>query len=119
MLRRLLREREEKVARAQQLVDTADADERDMTDAERAEFAQLLGEGETDGEIAALDAKIEQVIGERERLRAAAEKQFGVKTEAQKPDESQESKRMKRSDFDKLDADARAAFIKGGGKLQD
>lgn len=119
MLRRLLREREEKIARAQQLVDTADAEERDMTETERAEFAQLFGEGETNGELAALDAKIEQVQGERERLRAAAEKKFDVKTEVQKPEESQDAKRMKRIEFDRLDVDARAAFIKGGGKLED
>lgn len=119
MLRRLLREREEKMARAQELVDTADAEERDLNETERAEFAQLLGEGEGGGEIAALDAKIEQVHGERERLRAAAEKKFGVKPEAQKPDESQDAKRMKRAEFDELDVDAQAAYIKGGGRVQD
>ena len=118
MLRELIKQRSEKVARAQELVDLADKEERDLTTDERAEFVKLLGEGESTGEVGALDGQIEQIQGEREKLRTAAEKQFGAQTEAQKPD-AQNSNAMKRADFNKLSPVAQAAFTKNGGKIED
>ena len=118
MLRNLLKARDEKVTHAQQLVDTADAEDRDLNEAERAELAQLLGEGDSTGEIGALDAQIEKIQEERARLKAAAEKKFIVSADAQKPD-SQVAGSMKRAEFGKMSPDAQAAFIKGGGKLVD
>lgn len=118
MLRELLKARAEKVARAQQLVDTADAENRDMNEAEREEFIRLLGEGDATGEISALDAQIERIQGERDRLRAAAEKKFTEGKGPEKPSNTGAS-HMKRVDFEKLDAQAQAAFIKSGGKIED
>lgn len=117
MLRNLLKTRADKVARAQELVANADNEERDLTDEERAEFTQLLGEGDSTGEIGALDIQIERIQGEREHLRTAAGKKFSS-TEAIKPDH-QAVNTMKRAEFDKLDGAAQAAFAKGGGKIED
>ena len=118
MLRNLLKARADKVARAQQLADTADKEARDFTDEERAEFVQLLGEAESTGEVGALDVQIEQIQGEREKLRAAAEKKFTVGPGPQKP-ENTSANSMKRADFEKLDDAAQAAFIRNRGKLED
>ena len=118
MLRNLLKARADKVARAQQLADTADKENRDFTDEERAEFVQLLGEGESTGEIGALDVQIKKIQGERERLRVAAEQKFTTGPGPQKP-ESTSANSMKRADFEKLDEAAQAAFIRGKGKLED
>lgn len=120
MLRELIKQRSEKVARAQALVEGADKETRDMNEAERKEFVQLLGEeaGKIGGEIGALDQQIEKISGERESLRAAAEKKLIVTTEAQKP-EGNTSNAMKRAEYAKLDQVAQAAYIKGGGKLED
>jgi capsid assembly protease len=120
-VRELLKQRSEKVARAQALVETADKEGRDFSEEERAEFVKLLGEGSAAGEIGALDAKIEQVQGEREKLRAAAAKSFGgspAGNESVKPD-GKGSNSMKRSEFDNLDPAARAAFVKNNGKIED
>ena len=122
-LRDLLKARADKVTRAQVIVDGADKEGRDLNEAERDEFTQLLGEGSTTGEIGALDTQIEKIQDEREKLRSAASKSFGLNAEsrtqdAEKPD-GQASSQMKRAEFDKLDQSARAAFIKGGGKVQD
>ncbi len=115
-LRDLINKRAALVDRAQALVDAADKDGRDMTEAERKEFNELMGAGDEQGQIGALDAQIEQIQGERSKLKAAAEKKFtGGKTE--KP-ESGDSV-MKRAEFDKLDAAAQGAFVRGGGKIQD
>lgn len=117
-LRELLKQRADKVARAQALVDASDKESRDFTEAERAEFNQLLGEGDSTGEIGALDAQIETIQAEREKLRLAAGKKFGIKDDAEKPD-SQNGNKMKMADFRKLDAASQMAFIKNGGKLED
>lgn len=118
MLRNLLKARADKVARAQQLADTADKESRDFTDEERAEFVQLLGEAESTGEVGALDTQIETIQGERERLRAAADRKFTTGPGPQKPENTSAST-MKRADFEKLDETAQAAFIRGRGKLED
>lgn len=121
MLRELIKQRSEKVARAQALVDGADKEARDMTDDERKEFVQLLGEeaGIVGGEVGALDVKIEQMTGEREKLRAAAEKKFMPGAESAQKPEAQGSDKMKMADFRKLDPGAQMNFIKSGGKLED
>jgi signal peptide peptidase SppA len=120
MLRNLLKARDEKLTRANQIVETADSEERDLNDAERAEFAQLLGEGDSTGEIGALDARIEKIQGEREKLRAAAAKKFSAPASAgiEKPD-GKGSNVMKRADFNNLDPAGQAAFVKHGGKIED
>lgn len=120
MLRNLLKARAEKLARANQIVETADSEERDLNDAERAEFAQLLGENDSTGELGALDAQIERIQGEREKLREAAAKKFGAPASAdiEKPD-GKGSNVMKRAEFDKLNPGAQAAFIKNNGKIED
>jgi signal peptide peptidase SppA len=119
MLRGLLKERAEKVARAQALVQEADQAGRDLTDEERAEFQQLLGEGESAGEVGALDAKIDQVETERAKLKAAAERNFVDGFRPEKPAQMAVTKSMKRVEFEALNAMDKAAFVKGGGKVED
>jgi hypothetical protein len=117
--RGLVNQREALVARAQELVDTADKENRDLTDDERAEFNEIVGVGEDGGKIAALDAQIEKIQGERERLRAAAEKKF-ADSKAEKPSDTKaDANVMKRAEFNKLESTAQAAFMRGGGKLED
>lgn len=117
--RGLVNQREALVARAQELVDIADKENRDMTDEERAEFNEIMGVGEDGGKIAALDAQIEKIQGEREKLRAAAEKKF-ADSKAEKPSDSNTGdKVMKLADFNKLSPEGRLAFSKAGGKLVD
>ena len=118
MLRELIKQRSDKVAKAQSLVDVADKEERDLTTEERAEFEQLLGSGESTGEVGALDKQIEQIQGEREKLRAAAEKKF-VTTSPVKPSENTDAKTMKLDEYNKLSPEDRLAFSKAGGKLTD
>lgn len=116
-LRSLLKQRVELLARADELVKVADKEDRDFTDAERKEYGEILGVGEETGQVGALDAKIEEIQKEREKLRAAAEKKF-LGSEAIKPDASGK-KTMKRSEFDALDSSAQAAFVRGGGKIEE
>jgi capsid assembly protease len=118
MIRELLKQRAEKLARAQAIWDIAEKENREMTEAENAEFVQLLGEGDSTGEIGALDAKIEKLQGQREQLRAAAEKKFVEGKDSIKPDD-QDSDKMKRAEFEKMSPAAQAAYAKGGGKIED
>lgn len=118
MLRELLSQRETKLARAQSLWDAADKDGREFTEAEKAEFEQLLGAGEATGEIGELDAKIEDLQNKREKLRSAADRKFNA-VDPQKPAEASDSNVMKRAEFEKLAPTSQAAFVKAGGKIQD
>ena len=117
MLRELLNQRNALVTRATALVEAADNENRDLTDDERKEFNELMGTAENPGQVDALDAKIITIQGERERLRTAAGKQFSIPT-AEKP-EPGKSNVMKRADFDKLNPGLQAAFVKGGGTIEE
>lgn len=116
-VRELLKEREALLKRAQVLTDAADKEGRDFADAERTEFEEIMGKGDETGKIGAIDAKIEQVQSEREKLRAAAAKQFA--TEPEKPAPAGNPKTMKRGEFDKLSPADRMAFLKANGKVED
>lgn len=116
-VRELLKERETLLARAQVLAEAADKESRDFTEAERAEFEEIMGKGDETGKIGATDAKIVQVQSEREKLRAAAAKQFA--TEPEKPAPAGNPKTMKRGEFDKLSPADRMAFLKANGKVED
>lgn len=119
MVRKFLQERAALLARAEALVQVAEREERDFSDAERAEFEALLGTADAPGgQIGALDAKIEQVQGERERLRLAGEKSFAA-VPAQKPEAASGAKAMKRAEFTALEPNAQAAFVRGGGRVED
>lgn len=111
--RELINKREALVARANELVDTADNEVRDLTEEERVEFNQSLDQ------VAELDVQIEQIQGEREKLRAAAEKKFVVST-AEKPSDSNANKKViSRAEYNNLSPEDRLAFSKAGGKITD
>lgn len=109
-IRELLKDRSEKVARAEALTQLCDAEARDFTEEERAEFDSAL----TD--VEALDARIEKIQTERARLTALTSKKFEVDAERPAPEPKTS---MKRSEFNALNASAQAAFVRGGGKIQD
>jgi signal peptide peptidase SppA len=119
--RELLNKREALLARANELVDAADKESRDMTDEERAEFNEIMGVGDNPGQLAELDVQIERIQGEREKLRAAAEKKFtSAGKDAEKPsDTNAGDKAMKLEEYNKLSPEQRLAFVKAGGKLID
>lgn len=116
-VRELLKERESLLTRAQALADVADNEGRDFTEAERTEFEEIMGKDDEPGKLGAIDAKITQVQAEREKLRAAAAKQFSPDPE--KPEPSGDPKLMKKAEFEKLAPAARMAFLKNGGKVED
>jgi ATP-dependent Clp protease protease subunit len=116
-IRDLMKERESLLARATKLVDTADAESRDFTEDERAEYQEILGIGEETGKLGALNTKIEAIRAEREKLRAAAEKNFST-NEPIKPDNTGK-KTISRAEYEELDQSARAAFIKSGGRVEE
>lgn len=109
-IRELLKDRSEKVARAEALTQLCDAEVRDFTEEERAEFDSAL----TD--VEALDARIEKIRAERARLTALTSKKFEV--DAERPTVEPKTS-MKRSEFNALNASAQAAYVRGGGKIQD
>jgi ATP-dependent protease ClpP protease subunit len=116
-IRELLKQRENLVQRATEITATADAEKRDLNEAERAEFQEILGMGDEPGKVGALDAQITQIEAERARLKEAAEKKFS-NADPVKPT-GQPLTSMKRADFDKLPTNERVAFMKSGGKIQD
>jgi signal peptide peptidase SppA len=113
MLRELINKRATLVERAQEIVALADSEDRDLNEVERKEFTEALDQADQ------LEADITRIQGERERLRTSAEKQF-VTGGAEKPSDSKAGGNvMKRSEFDKLGPEAKAAFAKGNGKIED
>lgn len=113
MLRELINQHAEHVARAQAIADAADAENRDLTDQERADFNAALDAAD------ALDVQISRIQGERERLRGAAERKF-LESKTEKPGDSQAMpKTMTLAEFNKLSPADRLAFSKAGGKVTD
>ena len=112
-IRDLLKKRADLVAAAQGLNDAADAEGRDLNEQELADFTAALDEAE------GLTAQIKSVEERQARLRAAAESVAASTNEPQKPEATESPKVMKRSEWQALDANARAAYLKNGGKLED
>lgn len=121
-LRTLLAQREELLALVQGHTDTAEKEGRDLNEQERADFDRIMGTEENPGELPELDARIEKMIADREKVRQAAEKKFSASALDPKGPEKPEgdtSKSIKRAEFNKLPADQQAVFVKGGGKITD
>jgi ATP-dependent Clp protease protease subunit len=119
VLRKMLAQRAELVAQAQQIIDKAEAEERELAPEERAAYTELLGEGETAGAVGELDGKIATAIDDRKRLREAAGVKFTLPgAEAVKPDGGKPNV-LKRAEFDHLNATEQTAFMRGGGKVED
>lgn len=118
-LRTMLSQREALLAKAQEIVATAEAESRELSDEERAAFEVIMGKGEEAGELGALDAHIDQALADRESVRKAAERKFALPgTEAVKPEEG-EKRPLTRAEFDKLSPGEQREFLRGGGKLVD
>lgn len=117
-VRELLNKRANLVAEAQALMDKADGENRDFNDEERTRFTAIVGQVDQPGEIQALDDQIERIEGEREQLRAKAERKFSSR-EPIKPEPPAPSKNMTRAEFDALSPADQAAFVRGGGMITD
>ncbi|GEM_PF-1195752 len=117
-VRDLINKRATLLDEAQALVNQADAEGRDLNDAERTRFTALMGDETQPGEVGELDQQIERIQTERERLRAAAGKTFNAGNPTQKPDSDAKTV-LKRAEFEALSAGEQAAFVKAGGKIED
>jgi len=104
--------RTDKLNRAKELTELADAETRDFSEAETAEFNALMAD------VDALTAQIEIQSGQREKLRAELAREFSA-PDAEKPEPITDPKLMKRGNFEALSAIDRTAFLKAGGKIQD
>lgn len=121
-LRTLLAQRQEMLDLVQGHMDTAEKEGRDFNEEERADYDRIMGTDENPGELPQLDADIDRMIIEREKVRAAAERKFTVPAlnseKVERPETSAPAS-MKRAEFDKLPSDQKAAFIQRGGKVED
>lgn len=114
-VRQLQAQRTALVEEAQAIASTADTEERDFTDDERARFNAIVGEN---GEIDQLDAKFIQITEERNALAEKVQAKLTIK-EPVKPEADAKPNTMKRGEFDKLDVYAQAEYVKSGGKISD
>lgn len=114
-VREMIATRTQKLESAEALAKLADSESRDFTDEERTQFGQLMQECDE------LAAKVNQINGEREKLRTALEAKLNApaQAEAEKPEAAEKSNALKRSEFDALSVREQAAFVKNGGKIQD
>lgn len=105
----------DKVRIAQALLEVAEEENRDLTEAEQVEFDAALTEAET------LSKKIEARAELRARLEAQAGKVGAEAGTAEMPESADESgkKVLTRDEFNNLHSTKKAAFLRGGGKIQD
>lgn len=113
-LRELQSQRSKLVEEAQALAALADGEQRDFTDEERARFAAIVGEN---GEIDQIDAKLVQIVEERNALAEKAAQKVSSR-EAVKPEADAKPNVMKRAEYDKLDAAEKIAFTRNGGRIE-
>ena len=116
-IRELQAQRAEKIARARQLADIADGEGRDFSEAERAEWIALMGDGKEPGEVAKLAEIVEATLVEREKLRQAEESLAKPSAEAEKPAPAV-AVELTRKEFNALSDAEKMAFIKRGGKVK-
>jgi len=116
-IRELLKQRNALVEEAKGLTELADTENRDLTEDERNRFNAILGD---EGEAVTLAKQIGTILAERERLQEAVALKFET-AEAEKPEPQAPAAKtsMKRGEFNALNASAQAAFVRGGGKIQD
>lgn len=110
-VRELLSQRAAKVQEAKTLSALADAENRDFTEEERAQFSAALDEAET------LGTKIETIQTERARL-AKAESGPQMSGEPEKPESGSNPKLKTLAEFNALSASERMVFVKAGGTVQ-
>lgn len=116
-IRELLKQRNALVEEAKGLTELADTENRDLTEDERNRFNAILGD---EGEAVTLAKQIGTILAERERLQEAVALKFET-AEAEKPELQTPAAKtsMKRGEFNALNASAQAAFVRGGGKIED
>lgn len=110
--RQALKDREAALLRAQEFLDLSDAEEREFTEGEQAEFDVCVKTAED------LGAKLEKDQENREKVKALVEQKFSS-NEPVKPEAGNDPKKMKRADFNLLNPFEQAAFVKAGGAVQD
>lgn len=111
-IRELMKKRAGLIEQAQALHTLAENETRDLTAEEREQFTALLDQADE------LQGSIQTLQDERERLRKAVDALGNLSGEVVKPD-GQAALAMKRAEFDALDQNARAKFLRGGGKVEE
>lgn len=113
-IRQQMSDRSAAVARADELMALAEGEERGFTEEEQVEFDTCLATAED------LSTKITQVQDQRKRLKAQVELVNGQSSvnEPELPQTNVSSVKT-RAEFNSLNAVEQAAFMRGGGKLQD
>lgn len=110
--------RAELITQAQAIIETAEAENRDLTTDEMAAVDALIGveDGSVPNQVTQLDAQIARYV--RVETLTAELSQPADGQEREKPEPGQK-KAMKRAEFAKLDPVAQGEYVKGGGKVED
>lgn len=113
-IRQQMSDRSAAVARADELMALAEGEERGFTEEEQVEFDACLATAED------LSQKIADVQDKRKRLKAQVElvNGQGAANEPELPQNNVSAVKT-RAEFNSLNAVEQAAFMRGGGKLQD
>lgn len=112
-MRQMQQDRNASIKRAEEILNVVDGEEREMTEEEHGEFESCVANAET------LSAKINAVQKDRERLQALVSGVSAVDSEPELPNAAFVEKRMKREQFDALNSAERAAYVRGGGRIED
>lgn len=118
-VREKMAERAALIARARELANLADAEHRDFTEEERAEYEGIMGVGDQPGKVDTLATEITQIAAERAKL-ADAEASLetpAVGSEPIKPESSVDPLKKTKAEFDALSAKEKMAFAKAKGKI--
>ena len=110
-LRELLSARTENIKTARALASQADEENRDFSEAERAEFDRLMTE------VEAQAVQINKITEERARLQEAEAAALEVIPQAEKPD-GKSSKLLSRDEFEALPAGEKMSFVRKGGTIK-
>lgn len=110
--------RAELITQAQAIIETAEAENRDLTTDEMAAVDALIGveDGSVPNKVAELDQQISRYVRVETLTSQLSQPANGQDTE--KPEPGQK-KAMKRAEFEKLDPVAQGEYVKGGGKVED
>jgi hypothetical protein len=112
-VREMMKRRATCIEQARALHSLAEQEARDLGEDERAQFNALMDEADK------LQGQIETIKAERARLEIAEASLETLSSDPEKPAGTTTPKALKRPAFDALSPAERAAFVRGGGKIED